>query len=101
LGRRNTSGSVTGSPFQRSAPVWWTMPAMARSSDDLPAPTGPTTSTRCPRSTLRSMFRAPTVPSSCTAVKPSRSSRRNGLRGAIAGAGAVPAEMSTPGTPAE
>ena len=44
------------------------MPASARSSDDLPEPTGPTTSTSCPRSTVRSTSRTPTVPSSCTAL---------------------------------
>src|SRR6266487_203740 len=95
------SGSVTGSPFQRNAPVWWTIPARARSSDDLPEPTGPTTSTSCPRSTVRSMSRAATVPSSWTALNPARSSRRSGCRGAVAGAGAVPADRSTPGTDAE
>ena len=59
---------------------------MARSSDDLPEPTGPTTSTNCPRSTVRSMSRAPT-----RAVlvhrgePPPASSWRSGLRGAVDG----------------
>ena len=61
------------------------MPASARSSDDLPEPTGPTTSTSCPRSTVRSMSRTPTVPSSCTALNPASSSRRSGWRGAAGG----------------
>jgi hypothetical protein len=47
------------------------------------------------------MSRTPTVPSSCTAVKPARSRRRSWLRGAVGGAGAVPVATSTPGTPAE
>ena len=36
-----------------------------------------------------------------TAVKPASSSRRSGRRGAISGAGAVPADRSTSGTAAE
>src|SRR5262249_29245307 len=101
FGRRKTSGCVTGSPFHRSAPVWCTIPARARSRDDLPEPTGPTTSTICPRSTVRSTSRTPTVPSSWTALTPARSSRRKGFLGAVAGAAAVPADRSTPDTGAE
>src|SRR3954449_8278446 len=98
LGRRNTSGASIGSPFQHTSPLWCTMPASARSSDDLPAPTGPTTNTSSPRSTVRSTSCAPTVPFSCTALNPRSSSRCSGRRGALGGAGAVPAERSTPGT---
>src|SRR5436305_6823287 len=47
------------------------------------------------------MSPTPTVPSSCTALNPTNSKRRNGFRGAVAGAGAVPADRSTPGTAAE
>src|SRR5262245_63263761 len=50
---------------------------------------------------VRSRSRTATVPSSWTALNPARSSRRNGCRSAVSGAGAVPADRSTPGTPAE
>ena len=91
----------TGSPFQRSAPVWCTIPASARSSDDLPEPTGPTTSTSSPR--LRRSGRRRGRPRAVLVhgAEADRSSRRSGCRGAVGGAGAVPAEMSTPGTGAE
>jgi hypothetical protein len=38
LGRRKTSGSVTDSPFLRQRAGMRTIPASARSNDDLPGP---------------------------------------------------------------
>src|SRR5262245_27890427 len=77
------------------------MPAIARNSEDLPDPTGPTTRTSCPRWTVRSTPLTPTVPSSWMAENDASSSRRSGWRGGAAGAGAVPPDTSTSGTAAE
>ena len=96
-GRSSVSGSVSGRSFQRTSPRVVTRPASAESRLDLPEPTWPSSSTSSPRSTRRSMPWAPTVPSSCTAVRPRTSRVRSGSRAGAAGAGEAPATRSTPG----
>jgi len=100
-GRRKCSGSVIRTPFRSRTPVWWTRPASARNRDDLPGPTGSRRRAICPRSTVRSICRAPCLPSSWTAVSPRSSIRRRATRCPVGGSGAVPAARSTPGKSAE